>query len=257
MFQLNKYTSTYYNIIYNARSRAVCSNMYTENHHIIPKSLGGTNVESNLVRLSAREHFICHLLLIKMVTGNAKHKMAFALSMMLTMGENHNRYRPSSKLYEIARKNRSAAISFHHKGIPESIESNIKRSIAQKGKPKGPMLESTKEKLSESKSGKPSKNKGGTTSTKGLTYEEIHGVDLAINLKQLRSDKMKGRTFSEETKLIWSKNRKGKRIGGDNFNAKPITIDNIRYASKKDACIALNISAFKLRKLVLNHSLRL
>jgi len=33
-----------------------------ERHHILPKSLGGTNDKSNLVYLIPREHFIAHLL---------------------------------------------------------------------------------------------------------------------------------------------------------------------------------------------------
>lgn len=59
---------------------------YSEVHHIIPRSLGGTNDQSNLVRLSARDHFQCHKLLIEMYDENSQehrklvyafHKMAF------------------------------------------------------------------------------------------------------------------------------------------------------------------------------------
>jgi hypothetical protein len=40
---------------------------YTENHHIIPKSIDRTleKDRSNIVNLSAREHFIAHALLVK------------------------------------------------------------------------------------------------------------------------------------------------------------------------------------------------
>ena len=41
---------------------------YTECHHILPRCLGGNDDNDdndNLVDLSAREHFICHLLLTK------------------------------------------------------------------------------------------------------------------------------------------------------------------------------------------------
>ena len=38
---------------------------YTENHHILPKCLGGLKTPENMVRLTAREHFIAHLLLVK------------------------------------------------------------------------------------------------------------------------------------------------------------------------------------------------
>ena len=38
---------------------------YFETHHKIPLSLGGNNDVSNLVNLTAREHYIAHLLLVK------------------------------------------------------------------------------------------------------------------------------------------------------------------------------------------------
>lgn len=39
--------------------------MYYENHHIFPSSLGGSNNKDNKVLLTAREHFVAHLLLWK------------------------------------------------------------------------------------------------------------------------------------------------------------------------------------------------
>ena len=66
MFLENKYTKCYYKIIDRALSREIDSKKYYEKHHIVPKSLGGDNSKSNLVYLSAKEHFVCHLLLTKM-----------------------------------------------------------------------------------------------------------------------------------------------------------------------------------------------
>ena len=249
MFLENKYTTWYNNIIYRARSRDLDKNVYTENHHIIPRSLGGKDIKSNLVKLTSKEHYICHLLLIKMLNGNLKYKMMFALSRMLNCSMQHQRYTPSSRFYDISRKYRSQAISFVHKGISESVESNVKRSLSQKGIPKGPKTEEHKKKISLSKKGKLSWNKGGTTKLKGLTYEDIHGSEKAKELKSIRSQQFKGRKFSEETKKLWSTNRKGKNIGGDNPNAKPIIINGITYSSKKEACQKLNVSLYKLSKL--------
>ena len=65
MFLINKYTTTYNEIIAKARLRRVQVG-YTEKHHVIPKSLGGRNGH-NLVRLTVREHFIVHWLLIRMM----------------------------------------------------------------------------------------------------------------------------------------------------------------------------------------------
>lgn len=39
---------------------------YVERHHIIPKCMGGTDDKTNLVLLTAREHFVAHQLLLKM-----------------------------------------------------------------------------------------------------------------------------------------------------------------------------------------------
>ena len=57
----NKYTRIYFNIVNNAKSRTNYTG-YVEKHHIIPKSLGGTNKKSNLVELTAKEHYLCHRL---------------------------------------------------------------------------------------------------------------------------------------------------------------------------------------------------
>lgn len=80
MFKQNKYSLAYYSIIDRAKSRLLEG--YTETHHIIPKSLGGTDASSNLVELTAREHYICHLLLPKMTDGENKYKMIYAYTMM-------------------------------------------------------------------------------------------------------------------------------------------------------------------------------
>ena len=65
IFQQNKYSKWYFNIIESRRQ--VQFNGYVEEHHIIPRSIGGLNESWNVVKLTAREHFICHLLLIKMI----------------------------------------------------------------------------------------------------------------------------------------------------------------------------------------------
>jgi hypothetical protein len=39
---------------------------YSERHHILPKCMGGTNAKGNLVRLTAKEHFIAHKMLVRM-----------------------------------------------------------------------------------------------------------------------------------------------------------------------------------------------
>jgi hypothetical protein len=57
MYLQNKYTSWYNNIICNAKSRTLSKEIYTEKHHIVLRSLDGNNLDENLVKLIAQEHF--------------------------------------------------------------------------------------------------------------------------------------------------------------------------------------------------------
>ena len=59
----------------------------TESHHIIPKSLGGDDSPENLVDVSPRVHYILHLLLYKMNSGNNKKKMWYAVWNMSNQGK--------------------------------------------------------------------------------------------------------------------------------------------------------------------------
>lgn len=105
LFIDNKYTKWYYQIIDSAKTSNY--NCYTEKHHIIPKSLGGKNNQSNLVRLTARQHFICHMLLTKMVSKKKhRQKMCHALWAMTTLEHSkcQKRYKNNSKSYEYSRK---------------------------------------------------------------------------------------------------------------------------------------------------------
>jgi hypothetical protein len=109
IFIKNKYYNWYYNIITNAKSqpRVKSKTQYYEKHHILPKSLKGDNTKENLVLLTAREHFICHYLLCKMLPINTEnwYSMVRAFNMMKTTVNNHRYF--NSHLYEYARKNMS------------------------------------------------------------------------------------------------------------------------------------------------------
>ena len=110
MYLQNKYTRWYYNIIQRAQAREISG--YTERHHIIPKSLGGSNDKVNLVDLTAREHFVCHWLLTKMVSGHFRYKMWNAFSAMLYW-HNHLQQRETvtPRKYEIIKDQISKAKS--------------------------------------------------------------------------------------------------------------------------------------------------
>lgn len=107
MYLDNKYARTYYSLISKAVSRnfktrkaAVSALGYVERHHITPKSLGGNNNKANLVYLTAREHFVAHWLLTKMMdTQENYHKMVNAFWAMKLKGKKQQKqYRYSTKI---------------------------------------------------------------------------------------------------------------------------------------------------------------
>ena len=129
LFIDNKYTRWYYSIIQKSHPKTG----YTESHHIIPKSLGGSDDYTNIVKLTAKEHFICHLLLVKMTTGIHKSKMSQAAWMMVSASKWHERYKVTSKTYQILKEQMSIAkkdVSTWNKGISPSDDTKKKLRAA-------------------------------------------------------------------------------------------------------------------------------
>jgi len=72
------YQKIYEQIVNRALSRGRPNDEY-DRHHIVPRSMGGPDYESNLVNLTLREHFICHLILARMY-GGPMIRAAFMMS---------------------------------------------------------------------------------------------------------------------------------------------------------------------------------
>lgn len=89
------YASIYEELIRRSFLRQI--DEYTERHHILPKCMGGTDDQSNIAVLTAREHFIAHQLLVKMYPG--VDKLVYAVNMMC-VGDR----RTTSRRYEWLRK---------------------------------------------------------------------------------------------------------------------------------------------------------
>jgi len=86
-----------YQKIYNQlieRGRRTLIHGYREYHHIVPRCLGGSNDESNMVWLTAEEHYVAHQLLVKLYPDNKK--LLFAATQM-TRDRHGNRV--NNKLY--------------------------------------------------------------------------------------------------------------------------------------------------------------
>ena len=186
------YRKIYLNIISRAIDRINENNKYYEEHHIIPKSIFSNEIahkminifgitlkygKENKVELLPEEHYIVHLLLVKIfekVDTNCYERMVYAANFM------SNR---SNKFYCLAKKRYSKILSEKRIGIPSGMSgkkwSQERLEIGQKH-------------------------------LKGKTYEEIHGKEKAEILKKNKSMSMVGKTWDEKYGLEKSREIKNK-----------------------------------------------
>lgn len=217
---ISKYSKLYYKITSNAKQRI--TEGYTELHHIIPQSMGGSNDKENLVELTAREHFICHWLLIKMTEGKDRSKMLYALNGMKAENRYQQRYHTkiTARVYEKYR-----------------IEHAHNHSETMKGKPawnKGRILEGVE--LEEHR--------------ERTRNRKIDPVKQAIG-QQKRVAKMIGQKRTDETKRLMSLASKGKPKGpmsDEQKQARSITMTG----QKKTKSHATNVANAVLGNISIN-----
>ena len=168
---------------------------YSEKHHIIPKCMGGTNDKENLVKLTARQHFIVHKLLVEAYPDNDKLFYAYwAMCNKQGSAKMLRNYKISSREYErvkciFAKKMSSRQLSAEHK-----------RKIGEASKQRIHTVES-KQKNREAHLGKPSPmlGKSHTVESKQKNREAHLGKTQTAESNQKRADTLKGRIFSNET----------------------------------------------------------
>ena len=97
------YLKIYNNLISRAKKRDISG--YYEKHHIVPTCLGGTNDKNNIVKLTGREHYIAHQLLVKIYPSNCS--IIHAAVMMTVSDKRQNRSK--NRLYEWLRIKHSNA----------------------------------------------------------------------------------------------------------------------------------------------------
>lgn len=94
MFIQNKYYNWYINITKSGKQFKFDG---SEKHHIIPKSLGGSDNTDNCVYLSYKQHFVCHLLLTKCCLSD---KMIIAFHRMC----NSHKSKVTSRIYSYSKR---------------------------------------------------------------------------------------------------------------------------------------------------------
>lgn len=176
------YLKIYTQLIEKAKTRESL-NGYKESHHIIPKCIGGKDTEDNLVYLTAKEHFIAHLLLTEIYPKSGKLK--YALWMMATMeNTNQERYKVSANMYKIIKEQIAKKTIEHRRKISEGLKKAYreKRRTSNAGKK---MPKEFGERISKAKKGMEGTNKG---------------ISMSEEQKLKISNTLKGHKVSEETR---------------------------------------------------------
>jgi len=189
---MNKYKQWYANITDQAKNRHLDS--YTESHHIVPRSLGGGDEPDNLVNLTAREHFVCHWLLVKMTTGQEHHKMLNALRMMRAEKQGQQRYttKITARVYESIKQEYAELQSKTFKGTGNGM---FGKHHTQEAKDKIRQAR-IGNKLTPEQHAKLIAN---TTGKKKPPLSDEHKAKLSV-LREGEGNGMYGKTHSEETR---------------------------------------------------------
>lgn len=201
MYLDNKYSRVYYALINRASTRNFKNKKeaksvlgYVEKHHIIPKCIGGTDSPSNLVFLTAKEHFVCHHMLTKMFDDvEVSRKMRFALNKMSIKSQGQIRYKIIARMFEQIRMNFGKDISEIKKG--------------KKGKP---LSEARKKEISDNSKGKPKSS------------ETIRLMTIA------------NRALADRRKLTGGHPSKGKKLGPNKVNGLPKVKTVCRISDRKE-----------------------
>ena len=119
----------HYNLLIETRkNRIPVKEIYYEKHHIIMRSMGGSNKKENIILLTAREHFIAHWPLWRI---HRNKESANAFFSMCRKSKNQQRLISSSIAYSEARGNLKILNSGKNNprfGVTVSQETRIKLS---------------------------------------------------------------------------------------------------------------------------------
>ena len=195
----------YYLITNNDRGlRKLDEEVYYEIHHKIPKCMGGSNNSDNLVKLTFEEHLKAHLLLHLIYPFN--EKLTYSLSLMLSIKKSKNG--KFLDTLEIDIDYLSNLRKEHNKNISNRL----------RGKPKPPMSEETKKKLSIANTGKhltkETREKISKANRKENNpfYGKHHTEETKEKLSQSSRISSLGRRHTEETKQKLSEINTGKHL---------------------------------------------
>ena len=95
------YFKVYNNLVESRKHRGIKKESGYEVHHILPRCLNGTNDKDNLVKLTYREHYVAHWLLIKIHPTNPKIYYGF----LCMLRDPHGNRKLTSRMIETIKTN--------------------------------------------------------------------------------------------------------------------------------------------------------
>lgn len=230
------YKKVYERLILKAKSenRKKNKKIYYEKHHIIPKSLGGKDTKDNLILLTAKEHYLAHLLLLEQYTGKEKARLSFGFFMMCQINSNQKRI-ISSRNFDKAKKIMSrncSGINSTFYGKTHSTE--VKKILSEKMK--GDNNPSVKYGVWNKGLDLPSLSE----EHKNKISESLKGYHHTEETKDKISKAHKNKIKSDEHKNKISKTLKGRKrnpesikIGSDKLRGKKQKIITCPYCGNK------------------------
>ena len=119
---MNKhYNMRYFKFIEIMKQRQISDQQYTEKHHIVPRCMGGTDDQHNLIKLLPREHYIAHMILALAYPDNFKITSAFVQmahkNTKKTMGQILSDRVYSSKIYHKLKCQFYEQVKENNKGV--------------------------------------------------------------------------------------------------------------------------------------------
>ena len=227
MFIENKYKVWHDKIIVRAKNRTLEG--YKEVHHIIPKSCGGSNDKDNIVNLTAREHYIIHLLLPYCTLGNAKHKMLNAFIFMTSKSRFCKRdYKIHSRVYQKLRS--EFAASLKGRRLTPEWKAKISKTLTGTKLP-----ESTRRKISLANMGRKVSEKSKlalSIRNKGNKYNL--GKKTSLETKRKQSIAHTGKKHTEESKAKIKYARQFQVCSDEQRKNYSITYSNLIWINKNN-----------------------
>lgn len=201
------YLSRYLNIIKCIYDKGQRNLAYKEEHHIIPMSIDSRyNSKEYIISLTAREHYIIHMILAKSFTNKLRYKMEHAFVMMTFQKDLYNRdYKVTSRIYEKCKQLNSKRMKYimNTNEMKEKVSKRQKKLIQDRFNG-NTFFNST---------GLPPHNKGKISITNGKINRYVSEDEIIEDGWYIgNTQRQKGEEWKQNLKDAWKVN-KSNRVG--------------------------------------------